>query len=227
MRSFVLTLLALLASCSAPPPTSTSANAGRPATDEGMPYVVALGTAQDGGLPQIGCARECCVRARQDPARRRLVTSLLLVDPRDGRRWLFDATPDIAEQVERARGLGGPAADAQGRPALFDGIFLTHAHLGHFAGLLQLGREAYGSAPVTLVGTERMTSFLQKNGPWSLLFEGGHAVAEVLPPGGTVQLANDLSVTAFHVTHRVEFSVSVGWVMRGPERAVGFVPVFG
>ncbi|MDG1049851.1 MAG: hypothetical protein P8R46_06560, partial [Planctomycetota bacterium] len=75
--------------------------------DPSRPYVVALGTAQDGGLPQIGCARECCTAAREDPARARLVTSLLLVDTRDGRRWLFDATPDIARQVERARGLGG------------------------------------------------------------------------------------------------------------------------
>ncbi|HRV82283.1 MAG TPA: pyrroloquinoline quinone biosynthesis protein PqqB, partial [Planctomycetota bacterium] len=92
------------------------------------PYVLVLGTAQDGGLPQLGCRRTCCETARKDPHKKRLVTSLLLVDPRSGQRWLFDASPDLPEQVERARDHGGPGPDAPGRPALFDGIFLTHAH---------------------------------------------------------------------------------------------------
>lgn len=192
--------------------------------DPDGPFVVALGTAQDGGLPQIGCARECCVAAREDPSRARLVTSLLLVDPRDGRRWLFDATPDIARQVERARGLGGPAEDAPGRPALFDGIFITHAHLGHVVGLLQLGREAYGSAPVPLIGTERMASFLGSNGPWSLLFDGGYARPQVLQPGETLDLAEDLSVTAIQVPHRDEFTDTVAFLIRGPERSVLYLP---
>src|SRR5262245_19762455 len=86
---------------------SACASARRGSTDdepELRPYVLVLGTAQDGGLPQIGCDDENCRAARADPARRRLVTSILLCDPRDGRRWLFDCTPDLAEQVERARG---------------------------------------------------------------------------------------------------------------------------
>lgn len=189
-----------------------------------VPYLVVLGTAQDGGLPQIGCAKACCVAAREDPSLRRLVTSLLLVDPRDGRRWLFDATPDLGEQVERARGHGGPPDDAPGRPALFDGIFLTHAHLGHYTGLLQLGREAYGSARITLVGTSRMTTFLGANGPWSLLFDGGYAEPEVLRPGETRELAPDLSVTALSVPHRAEFSDAVAFLVRGPEKAALYLP---
>jgi len=216
-----LAALAVLAGCAAPD-AATGAAAG--AADTDLPFVLALGTAQDGGLPQIGCARPCCVAAREDPGRARLVTSLLLVDPRDGRRWLFDASPDIAEQVERARGLGGPPEDAPGRPALFDGVFLTHAHLGHFVGLLQLGREAYGSAPVPLIGTERMTGFLRTNGPWSLLFDGGHAEAQVLQPGETLTLADDLSVTAIQVPHRDEFSDTVAFLTRGPRRAVLYLP---
>ena len=82
--------------------------------------MLVLGTAQDGGLPQVACDAPCCRAARADPTRRRLVTSLLLVDPRSGKRWLFDATPDLAEQVERARPHSHPTA--AGRPALFDGI---------------------------------------------------------------------------------------------------------
>ena len=57
------------------------------------PYVLVLGTAQDGGLPQLGCQERQCLRARKDPSRRRLVASLLVCDSRSGKRWLIDATP--------------------------------------------------------------------------------------------------------------------------------------
>ena len=105
------------------------------------PYVVVLGTAQDGGVPQIGCDEAICRRARSDEGRKRLVTSLLLSDPRSGKRWLFDASPDLREQVERARAHPSSRVVDGPRPALFDGVFLTHAHVGHYAGLLQFGRE--------------------------------------------------------------------------------------
>ena len=66
------------------------------------------GTAQDGGLPHVGCDTGNCAAAKADPSRRRLVTSLMLCDPRSGRRWLFDCTPDLREELDRAKGR--PAA---------------------------------------------------------------------------------------------------------------------
>ncbi|MEM7519294.1 MAG: MBL fold metallo-hydrolase, partial [Planctomycetota bacterium] len=214
LRFLILVVAALSTACaSAQAPSRTDA-----------PYLLVLGTAQDGGLPQIGCAQECCLRARRDPDARRLVTSLLLVDPRDGRRWLFDATPDLPKQVERARGHGGPAEDAPGRPPLFDGIFLTHAHLGHYAGLLHLGREAYGSQPTNLFGTSHMLNYLKSNGPWSLLFEGEHLSGRQLDPGGSVKLADDITVTAWQVPHRDEFTDTVAFVIRGPNKTALYLP---
>lgn len=190
----------------------------------GSPYVLVLGTAQDGGLPQIACRKPCCEAARKDPARRRMVTSLLLVDPRSGQRWIFDASPDLPLQVEAARGHGGPGLDVPGRPALFDGVFLTHAHIGHYSGLIQFGREAYGSAPIDLAGTTRMVTFLQENGPWSLLFDGGHARAVTMTPDVPLELAPDLSITAIKVPHRDEFSDTVGFLIAGPERTALYLP---
>ena len=125
------------------------------------PYVLVLGTAQDGGLPQLGCEKECCESARRDSSLRRLRACLLLVDPTTGHRWLFEATPDLPEQLELARGHGAPRAKAgPGRPAPFDGIFLTHAHLGHYTGLAHLGREAYGAHAQPVYGSERMVEAL-------------------------------------------------------------------
>ena len=193
------------------------------------PYVLVLGTAQDGGLPQIGCGTDNCAPARSDPARARRVSSLLLCDPRDGRRWLFDCTPDLAEQIERAEGHP-PTRVASGlRPALFDGIFLTHAHMGHYGGLLELGREAYSVREVPTWVTPRFADFLRANGPWSLLVEERHLVLRELSlmdfaAGEPVALAPDLAVVPFRVPHRDEFSDTVGFELRGPRRTLAYLP---
>jgi len=187
------------------------------------PYVVVLGVAQDGGYPQLACDEELCRAARSDPSRARHVVSLLLVDPRDGARWLFDASPDLAAQVELARAHGAPQGGGA-RPRLFEGVFLTHAHAGHYLGLWQLGREAYGSATMPVYGTRRMTTFLCEHGPWSLLVDAAHIEPRELVPGIAVELRPDLRVTALQVPHRAEFTDTVAYVIEGPSRSVLYLP---
>jgi len=189
-----------------------------------QPYVLVLGTAQDGGLPQIGCNTGNCAAARADPTHRRLVTSLLLCDPRDGRRWLFDCTPDLAEQVERARGHPATRREVGPRPPLFDGLFLTHAHMGHYGGLLQLGREAYAAQELSTWGTPRFVEFLGHNGPWRSMVEERRLVLHELAEGKRVELAPDLSVVPFRVPHRDEFSDTLGFEIRGPHRTLAYLP---
>lgn len=209
---YLAILAFVLFGCAAPRPTPT------------QPYVVVLGTAQDGGLPQIGCKEEICVRARQDTLRRRLVTSLLLADPRSGKRWLFDASPDLREQVERARPHPASRREVGERPALFDGVFLTHAHVGHYAGLMQFGREIYGAHDLPIWVAPRMREFLSSNGPWSLLVES-HAIALVdMPLDHEVELAPDLFVSALRVPHRDEFSDTLAFVIRGPRATLCYLP---
>jgi len=210
-------LLALLSSC------ASSGSETLSAREEG-PYVLVLGTAQDGGLPQIGCDDAHCRRARQDGGFARLVTSLLLVDPRTGSRWLFDASPDLPRQVERMRGHPSTRALPGPRPALVDGVFLTHAHMGHYAGLLHLGPEAYGARDVPVFATPRMSAYLRTNGPWSLLVEGGTIRPIDLAPGDTRELAPDLSVSAIRVPHREEFTDTVAFLVRGPRRSLLYLP---
>ncbi len=186
--------------------------------------MLVLGTAQDGGLPQIGCKEALCERARSDPAFSRRVTSLLLVDPQSGRRWLIDATPDLREQVELARGHPASRVEVGPRPALFDGVFLTHAHMGHYAGLVHLGREAYGAQGLSVFASERMADFLRGNGPWSLLCESGGIAITTLAPGKRVDLGPGLSIEPLAVPHRDELSDTLAFVVRGPRRALLYLP---
>lgn len=235
VQALSLILGALAASC-----TSTSPDPASRLTAAGVapnsPYVVVLGTAQDGGLPQIGCRRECCRSARIDPTLQRLVTSLLAVDPAHDKRYLLDASPHLPEQVELASGFGGPD-DPDGRPPLFDGIAITHAHLGHYAGLAYLGREAYGAETTTVYGTPKLIQYLRVNGPWSLLFDAGHLEGQKVAvrreaPDETIGLtagddADDhmpIRLLAIEVPHRGEFSDTVGFVLLGPRRKLLYIP---
>lgn len=209
-------VLLIALGCAAPPP----------AAERGAPYMVVLGTAQDGGLPQIGCTESCCRQARERPELRRMVTSLLLADPRSGKRWLFDASPDLPEQVERARPHppGRPRPPRPGRPPLFDGVFLTHAHTGHYTGLVHLSQEAYGSRGLPVFGTERMTRFLTENGPWSLMVASGGIVPTTLTAGEALELGDDLRVTPIAVPHRDEYTDTVAFWIEGPSRSLLYLP---
>ena len=183
------------------------------------PRAVVLGIAQDGGVPHIGCRQDLCAAARRDPSRRQRVASIGLVDT-DGARFLIDATPDLASQVESLWGSEAPP-DRQ-RPV--SGILLTHAHVGHYAGLMFLGREALGARGVPVYATARMCRFLRENGPWSQLVALGNIELREVVPGTEVALSKHLRVTPFAVPHRDELSDTVGFRVRGPERTLIYVP---
>jgi pyrroloquinoline quinone biosynthesis protein B len=183
-------------------------------------YAVVLGIAQDGGFPHIGCHQPPCKAARQRPGRRERVSSLGLVDERSGRRYLIDATPDLPSQLETLLG-GRPGTDRQ-RPV--DGIFLTHAHIGHYTGLMYLGREALGARAVPVYATRRMGRFLRDNGPWGQLVALGQVELREMAAGEEIALGPDLKVTPLAVPHRDEYSDTVAFRVRGPSRSVLFVP---
>ncbi len=188
------------------------------------PFVLVLGTAQDGGLPQMGGNADPDLAARRDPKLRRLVSSLLVVDPGSEERFLIDATPDIREQVEIADLLAPPATTAPGRPPLFGAIALTHAHIGHYAGLIQLGREAYGANGQRVFASDRMARFLEGSGPWDLLIKLKHVQIERFVADKAVPLNARLSITPIAVPHRDEYSDTYGFVVRGPARSLLWLP---
>ena len=172
-----------------------------------------LGIAQDGGVPHLGCHRDFCADARAGRRPREKVASLGLVHGPSGRAYLFDATPDMPAQLDALTGGAAP-----------DGIFLTHGHIGHYTGLMFLGKEVLAADAVPVFGTRRMADYLSANGPWSLLVADGHIALDVVTPDEPVALGDGLQVTAFTVPHRDEFTDTVGYRIDGPRASALFIP---
>ncbi|MEY2958823.1 MAG: Coenzyme synthesis protein [Actinomycetota bacterium] len=175
------------------------------------PYVVVLGIAQDGGRPQAGCRRSCC---RGQPSAS--PACLAIVDPAAGVRWIVDATPAIGEQLAHLDQVAPSAG------AAVDGVLLTHAHMGHYTGLVHLGREAYAADAVPVVARPSMVRFLTSNSPWRELADHGHV--DFVQIDEVFQMTPSVRVTAVPVPHRDELSDTVGFVVDGPDRRVLWLP---
>ncbi len=180
--------------------------------------LLVLGVAQDAGKPQIGNPTD---PAWDDPTLQRLATSLALIDRRGEktRRWLFEATPDVKHQLHKLN-LAAPTD----KPAHVDGVFLTHAHIGHYAGLMMFGREAAGAENIQVFAMPRMADYLAENGPWSQLLTLHNAFLAIMQDGEAEVLAEGVSVTPFLVPHRQEFSEVAGFRIEGPEKSALFIP---
>jgi pyrroloquinoline quinone biosynthesis protein B len=181
-----------------------------------QPYVIVLGIAQDGGVPQAGMKEDALWN---DPARRRMVVCLGIVDPASRRRWMVDATPDFREQLRALDRVAPP----EGASAL-DGILLTHAHIGHYTGLMFLGFESMGTRGLPVYAMPRMRAFLESNGPWSQLVRYHNIELVSLADRAPSKLDDGITVTPFLVPHRQEFSEAVGFRIKGPHRKVLYIP---
>lgn len=184
--------------------------------DPDQPFVVVLGVGQDGGYPQAGTRDDAAWEALD---RRRLPVSLGIVDPVSGERWMVEATPAFPEQLR----LLDQLAPSDGVPGLA-GILITHAHVGHYTGLIHLGREIIGAREVPVYGMPRMTEFLQTHGPWNQLVDLGNIELRPLAHGVRTALNDRISVTPLLVPHRDEYSETVGYLIHGPSRSVFFLP---
>ncbi|MBK9215167.1 MAG: MBL fold metallo-hydrolase [Chloracidobacterium sp.] len=184
----------------------------------GRPYVVVLGVGQDAGVPQMGCDSPFCRRAWADTTLRQTVSSVAVVDPDTKSRWIFDATPDLPEQFEFLKGL------TRDRSNRIDGIFITHAHIGHYTGLMYLGRESMNTAGVNVFTMPRMKQMLEANAPWSQLNAIDNITLQPLADNIPVKLTDSLSVTPFLVPHRDEFSETVGYRIRTAHKTLVFIP---
>lgn len=180
--------------------------------------LVILGTLQDAGSPHIACKKDCCSALFEHPDPLRKVVSLGLIDPSNNKTFLFEATPDITFQLKKLKQL------SHSEKELPDGIFLTHAHIGHYAGLMYLGKEATNAKEVVVYTMPRMRSFLEENGPWSQLVSNGNISISPLENQTEIELTSQLRVIPFTVPHRDEFSETVGYKITGPNKSVLFIP---
>lgn len=179
--------------------------------------LVVLGVAQDAGYPQIGATQEF-IATELGQRMRQKVVALGVLDAQTGQKFLFEATPDLPSQLFALNeALATPGT-------LPTGIFLTHGHMGHYTGLLYLGREAAGASAVPVYAMPRMANFLTTNAPWSQLVALRNIELRPLAAGQEIRLNPALQVRPFLVPHRDEFTETVGFEIRGQHKKAVFIP---
>ena len=162
------------------------------------PYVVVLGVAQDAGYPQIGCEKICCENVWNDISLQKYISCIAIVDPISNEQWIVDATPDIKYQMEDLQKI----SSIEG----ISGVLLTHAHIGHYTGLMHFGREVMGTKHLPVYSMPKMSKFLEENGPWSQLVSLDNISLKKLQSDSIFGLNERISVNPFLVPHRDEFS---------------------
>ncbi len=221
MRSiqFIPLVLLFFFACAETDKTNTHvSNVLKDEIKEGVSLMV-LGTAQDAGSPHIACKKECCSAIFNGSKKPKEVVSLGVIDHTNHKSYLFEATPDITKQVKYLKEKRGASS-----PELPDGIFLTHAHIGHYAGLMYLGKEATNAPEIPVFAMPKMKTFLEQNGPWGQLVQNSNIKIEALEHEAEVILTNHLKVIPFTVPHRDEYSETVGYKIIGPNKSALFIP---
>jgi len=219
MKNVLLLPFCLLCACAGEESTvAIEAEAETPSISEVAPTLIVLGNVQDAGSPHIACQKECCRDLFQNPDPERQVTTLGLIDPTTEKTFLFEASPDMPRQAKALSRYAGS------EPELPNGIFLTHAHIGHYTGLMYLGKEATNAENVPVYAMPRMRNYLTTNGPWSQLVSTGNIILQPLTADSTIRLTPNLTVTPFRVPHRDEYSETVGYRIDGPAKSCLFIP---
>lgn len=181
--------------------------------------IIILGTIQDAGSPQITFSKDCCKHLFENPDNTRKITSLGLIDAQENKTYLFEATPDITSQIKMLTKYNN-----QHTKEIVDGIFLTHAHIGHYTGLMYLGKEAMDAKNTPVYVMPNMKNFLCNNGPWNQLIERKNVNLFEIEQEKPVQLSQNIKVTPILVPHRDEYSETVGYKITGPNKSALFIP---
>lgn len=179
---------------------------------------VILGAGQDAGAPQIGNPSD---PAWNDPSLRLFATSAALVDRLVGDRYLFEATPHITDQLQ----ILDTIVHSEWPGMSVSGIFITHAHMGHYGGLMFAGFEAANANDIPVHAMPRLTEYLSSNGPWDQLVRYDNIELNPLEERTPTALIGErITVTPYTVPHRDEYSETVGFVIDTPGQSVLFLP---
>ena len=177
--------------------------------------LVVLGAGQDAGAPQLGNA--------DDEGPRLLPTAIGVIDHDARQRYLFEVTPAVTEQIHALDQIAPPEPTTQGGLGL-DGVFLTHAHIGHYLGLAYFGFEAASANQQRVYAMPRMATFLRENGPWNQMIEFENIEIVELANQQLTHLNDGFGVMPLVVPHRDEYSETVGFVLKTSGKSALFVP---
>ena len=182
------------------------------------PELYVLGIAQDAGYPQAGCQKICCKNVAHKKVKEQLTSCLALIDKSNKEVYFFDATPDFKQQLNSVEKIVY-------KPKI--NFFLTHAHIGHYTGLMHLGREAMGAYMTPVYAMPRMKEFLKTNGPWSQLVKLKNIYFPKLTKDSSINIytaGTVVEVEPFEVPHRDEFSETVGYKIYWNKDSILYIP---
>jgi pyrroloquinoline quinone biosynthesis protein B len=180
-------------------------------------YIYILGNTQDAGLPHIGCQHKFC-QDNFDIHEEYFVTSIAVVNSDLRRYILFEATPDITYQLNYLKN------NLFQEFLLPESLYITHAHIGHYSGLMYFGREALGAKNLMVRVLPRMSNFLQNNGPWSQLVDINNIKIKEINFGLSTNELSNIVVTPIQVPHRDEYSETAGYIIEGKNKKALFIP---
>lgn len=167
-----------------------------------------LGSAQDGGVPHLGCTCRACSAAREDPTKQRYAASIKVSDEEREVNYLFDASPDIRYQL---------AGDD-----IIDSIFVSHGHLGHTPGLLYLGKESMNAEQVPVYCNPSAAAFIrEENYAYRLLVDRNNITLNEFTEGDTIDVMG-LTVEPVGVTHWGDMTTSA-FMIRSKNRSLFYM----
>ena len=178
-------------------------------------YVKILGTIQDGGFPQIDCNKACCQNQWLNP-KKKFVSSIAIVDESEKKQWIIDASPEIKFQTKILK--------EKTNIKDIEGVFLTHAHIGHYTGLMYYGNEAAGSRDLRVYAMPKMKKFLENNGPWNHLLKQRNIKLIKLSKNNTIKISTNFKIKPFLVPHREDYSETVGFEIATSEKKLIYIP---
>ena len=103
------------------------------------------------------------------------------------------------------------------------GVFITHAHIGHYMGLINFGLEVMNLDRIPVYVMPRMKSFLESNSIMSQLIKNDNIDLVELEDQKYLSI-DDAMIKPFSVPHRNELSETVGFQIKGKEKTVIYLP---
>ena len=181
--------------------------------------LLVLGTVQDGGYPHVGCNQSCCKHILDNPNAKKMVASIAIIDNFKKHVWIIDATPDINNQIR----LLNQYIPSLQYPNL-SGIFLTHAHMGHYTGLLNLGLESMNLKNIPIYVLDQMESFIENNSMLNQLIINKNITINKISNNEVLRLNDSISIKPFYVPHRNELSETAGFNIITEKKSVIYIP---
>ncbi len=172
-----------------------------------MTELVLLGIAQDGGRPQAGCNKSCCIGL--SPSEHSYPTSLGIIS--DNNLHIIDVTRHLANQLQY---LDNRVPTE---------VWLTHAHFGHVDGLGLFGRETMNVRGVKLHVSKSMAELIHQTPNWNLMIEQGVFVIQEMTDR-QIEQQPGFSITPLLVPHRGELSDTHAFIIRGENKSLLYLP---